>query len=192
MQVSFANYSSYGHARIGALLTKDSIHISSYDAIIATPQVINTQGFLTDTVNWVTIEGAFVASGGERYLTIGYFFDGIQNDTLKFQPSSGFQIYGYGYYYIDDVSLMEVAPVENCVYDLPNIFTPNNDGINDNWELNSSSEGRLTIVNRWGNIIMDQTGHEFKWDGENSSDGIYYYTFRSNLISRTGFIQLIR
>jgi gliding motility-associated-like protein len=192
MRVNLSNLSRYGHSRLGALFTKSPLQTNSIDAIPSNPQVINNNGYLIDTADWVLVSGNFTATGSEKYLCIGYFFDNVQGDSIVFQPPIGFPSEGYSYYYIDNVSLIEVGPVGSCDYDLPNIVTPNNDGINDNWEFSSSSEGHLTIVNRWGNIVLDQTGHKFKWDGENCSDGVYYYTFQSDLISRTGFIQLIR
>ncbi|MDR0802919.1 gliding motility-associated C-terminal domain-containing protein [Fluviicola sp.] len=192
MQVNFANYSRYGISRLGALFTKNPIHTSTENAITFTPQVLNNQGFLTDTAHWVTVSGNFIATGNEQYLCIGYFFDNVQNDTLNFQPPVGFLNEGGGYYYIDNVSLVEVGAVENCDYELPNIVTPNNDGVNDVWEYSSSFEGRLTIMNRWGNIIYEATGTSFHWNGADCTDGVYYYIYYSEGFSKTGFIQLIR
>src|SRR6187551_93806 len=38
------------------------------------PQIKNTSGnYLTDQNNWVEISGTYVATGGEEYITIGYF-----------------------------------------------------------------------------------------------------------------------
>ncbi|HTG56013.1 MAG TPA: gliding motility-associated C-terminal domain-containing protein [Niabella sp.] len=192
MQINFANYSRYGFSRIGALFTKSPIHTLNWDAITNNPQILNNQGFLTDTVNWVTLTGNFTATGNEQYLCIGYFFDNVKNDTTMFQVPPVFVDTGYGYYYIDNVSLVEVGAVENCEYELPNIITPNNDGTNDVWEFNSSSEGHLAIINRWGNTVYEATGYSFQWDGENCTDGVYYYSYTSDVFSRTGFIQLIR
>ena len=192
MQVNFANYSRYAISKLGALFTKNPIHTTTWDPILSKPQVLNNQGFLTDTVNWITISGNFTATGNEKYLTLGYFFDNVQNDTVNFQPPLGFPDEGYGYYYIDNVSLIELGAVENCDYSLPNIVTPNNDGTNDTWEFSSTTEGHLVILNRWGNTVYEKTGYSFQWDGENCTDGIYYYVYTSEVFSKTGFIQLIR
>lgn len=86
-----------------------------------TPQVVNEKGrFLTDTV-WTEIKGEFVASGGEEYLTLGYFKPIVVADFYKFpDPGNGLKakanpnyqptVNGTGtatspraYYYIDDV-----------------------------------------------------------------------------------------
>jgi gliding motility-associated-like protein len=68
-----------------------------------------------------------------------------------------------------------------CSLWLPNIFSPNNDGFNDEYipqitfELHSFS---MTIFNRWGNIIY-QTDEFISWNGKNkygrdASAGVYY------------------
>ncbi len=192
MHISFANYSRYAFSRLGALFTQQSIHTNNLYPIISQPQVVNSQGILSDTVNWITISGNFVATGNEQFITIGYFFDNVQNDTLNFQEPVGFDQEGYGYYYIDKVSLVEVGSVEDCSYIPPNVFTPNGDGNNDTWDFGSSNDGELTIINRWGNVVFESNGYAFSWDGNNCHDGVYYFTFFSDNFTKTGFIQLIR
>lgn len=77
--------------------------------INALPQVVNTTGFLTDTVNWVEIKGCFTAQGGEQYITIGNFNSNANTDTLRI-PSTN-PLTGTGtdvaYYYIDSVTLWQ-------------------------------------------------------------------------------------
>ena len=46
----------------------------NYNVLPLQPQVENPTGnFITDTANWVLISGSFIASGGEKYITIGNF-----------------------------------------------------------------------------------------------------------------------
>jgi gliding motility-associated-like protein len=64
-----------------------------------------------------------------------------------------------------------------------NVFTPNNDGINDLFFIDGISqcgEYELTFFNRWGQEIFITTTNQPKWDGKttNGQDalaGIYYY-----------------
>ena len=89
---------------------------------------------------------------------------------------------------------------------IPNIFTPNNDGENDQLtfiKANDTKEFSITIFTRWGGIIYQSSNANISWDGttiggENASDGIYYFEIKytdicsEEEILETGFIHLIR
>ena len=81
--------------------------------------------------------------------------------------------------------LSEIICVESCsVYELPNTFTPNNDGSNDIFVPRENlfvSEVDFKVFNRWGNLIYETTDPELNWDGtdlngKDASEGTYYYT----------------
>jgi hypothetical protein len=55
---------------------------------------------ISDTLNWITISGTFVADSAYQHLMIGNFFDDV-NTTVVDNGGSGV----YAYYYIDDVCL---------------------------------------------------------------------------------------
>jgi len=79
-----------------------------------------------------------------------------------------------------------IVCIENCPeYEMPNVFTPNNDGVNDLLTpilTRNVKEVDFKVYNRWGTLVFETTDPEIKWDGKdlNSnevvSDGIYYYT----------------
>jgi gliding motility-associated-like protein len=51
---------------------------------------------------------------------------------------------------------------------IPNVFSPNDDGINDTWEipnLDRIPEATITIYNRKGTIIFKSKGYNQPWDG---------------------------
>jgi gliding motility-associated-like protein len=76
---------------------------------------------------------------------------------------------------------------------IPNIFTPNNDGVNDIFFIrNLPSDADLIITNRWGKEVYTSRKYENNWGGGEIADGIYYY--RINLIgeSRTGWVEIMR
>jgi gliding motility-associated-like protein len=61
---------------------------------------------------------------------------------------------------------------EECDFALPNVFTPNFDGINDTWcsPLPAcADEQTLTVFDRWGGALYQVTGTSVCWDG--LSDG---------------------
>ena len=82
------------------------------------------------------------------------------------------------------IASIEVAPVE---LKIPNIFTPNGDGINDYFEIGYKNgrpindlnvyflSHKLVIFNRWGRIVYESTNYQNDWDGGNLPDGTYFY-----------------
>ncbi len=88
-----------------------------------------------------------------------------------------------------------VTVVDDCFpVTIPNTFTPNEDGVNDEWriELKSVSNVSYTIYNRWGNSIKESfltTNSFIMWDGRTTSGeatppGIYFYVLEYT--TRTG------
>jgi gliding motility-associated-like protein len=68
--------------------------------------------------------------------------------------------------------------------DMPNVFTPNFDGMNDNFELFDSifKTYDIYVFNRWGNKVFEETNKTgtFLWDGSNKNkteleNGVYFY-----------------
>ena len=184
----------YTVSKIGALFSENDFNANTYSAIVAQPQVINTSGFLTDTLNWIKIEGEFVADGNEQFLTIGYFVDTtflFTEDTLNTSPDSVL-VAPMSYYYVDGVELIKI---ENKII-IPNIFTPNGDNINDLFYLNFLFI-KVEIFNRWGNKMFESVNNDSYWDGRTNSglkapDGTYYYVISTKEETYKGFIQLLR
>jgi len=60
---------------------------------------------------------------------------------------------------------------------IPNIFTPNNDGINDVFIIKGIEKNvwELKIFNRWGEQIYYAKDYQNNWIAESYSAGVYYY-----------------
>lgn len=93
---------------IGAMIGKSN-HLEKITTkeIKIIPQ-IQSKEFITDKDNWTKISGTFKASGGEKYLTLGYFpyfiiGGGFKTDKFIITPGAGF-----AGYYIDAVKLIQV------------------------------------------------------------------------------------
>ncbi|TAK34483.1 MAG: gliding motility-associated C-terminal domain-containing protein, partial [Saprospiraceae bacterium] len=66
--------------------------------------------------------------------------------------------------FIDEIT---VRPCENCLY-IPNAFSPNADGINDEFQAYPACEiynFRMKIFNRWGGLVFQSDDPETGWDG---------------------------
>ena len=192
--VSFWGYQAAVNS-ISALFTTNKISRTDDCFIKANPQVQYTGGFITDSLNWTKVSGSFIASGGEEYLTMGFFEDTTNRiGVLPLIPDS-LSLGGYAVYYdIDGVSLTETA----CVMLLPNVFTPNEDGINDVLKFKLCTPIiNTTIYNRWGIKVFETDDVNIDWGGRTTSgelcnDGIYFYTITTEEKKEKGFVQLIR
>ena len=79
------------------------------EVVEVSPQVLNpTSNYLVDTIEWMQITGSFTAQGGERYLTIGNFFDDTVTQYLLVHTAAPYNFLTY--YYIDDVSVTARNP----------------------------------------------------------------------------------
>lgn len=104
MQVNLALLSNYATDAIGVHFSDTAIvGIPGNDVLPFVPQLVNTGGFLTDTLNWVSVAGLYEAHGGESYLLIGNFNDDASTATMLVGTPG---TYSRAYYYIDDVSLV--------------------------------------------------------------------------------------
>lgn len=99
---------------------------------------------------------------------------------------------------------------ENCPdYSLPNVFTPNNDGANDQFlpfPYRFVDRIEMQIFNRWGGLVFETTNPDINWDGTNISgqdvaEGAYFYQCKvyelvndpnAEPVILEGYIQLIR
>jgi len=60
---------------------------------------------------------------------------------------------------------------------VPNIFTPNGDGINDTFFITKLPPGTFVkIIDRWGKVAFETRDYKNDWDGGQYPDGVYYYT----------------
>jgi gliding motility-associated-like protein len=92
---------------------------------------------------------------------------------------------------------------------IPNVFTPNNDSINDVWRFNLGKGNTLkdvSVFNRWGNIIYQKTNNlsqtTILWDGKTTSgeetpSGVYFYILQytdanGDEHKKNGYISLMR
>jgi gliding motility-associated-like protein len=85
--------------------------------------------------------------------------------------------------------------------EVPNVFTPNGDGINDTWEikyLDSYPNATIGIYNRYGQQVYKSKSYSKSWDGTYNNKplpvGTYYYIINPGNGRRqlAGFVDLVR
>lgn len=84
---------------------------------------------------------------------------------------------------------------------IPNVFSPNGDGNNDIFRVDSLNqacdETTLYIFNRWGVLVHETKVKPLTWNGTSRIDvplnnGVYYYLIEVNGQKRTGSITLVK
>jgi gliding motility-associated-like protein len=84
-------------------------------------------------------------------------------------------------------------------FEVPNVFTPDGDGYNDNFIVRSNGVTPLeiTIFDRSGSIVYRHTSPVINWDGRTPAGirvrpGVYYYVISSSepLYNRNGFFHV--
>jgi len=84
---------------------------------------------------------------------------------------------------------------------VPNAFSPNGDGINDQWRiqaLETYPEAIVSVYNRHGQLIYTSRGYSKPWDGTFKQQPLptasYYYIIdlKNDFPLFTGWIMIIR
>lgn len=168
---------------------------ASYSYLDVNPQIKNPDGnYIIDTLGWTELNFSYISEGGEQFITIGCF-DNSDNIDVTVKDINDTNMANV-YLMFDDISLeLDTATLS---YMIPNVFTPNNDGVNDVYfpEMDGLKNWEMYIYNRWGTLVTKLDKGNTKWDGINNSEGVYYYYFKTyindELKMEKGFIQLFR
>lgn len=105
-----------------------------------------------------------------------------------------------------DTAVQFVKVMMRSSLSVPNIFTPNGDGINDVYFLSATnlSEITFTIHDRWGHLVYELTSRtgNVLWDGvtqtgTEAAEGVYFYTLKAtgndgDPYDQSGTITLVR
>ncbi len=134
--------------------------------------------------NGLTATSSSLAAQTSNYLSAGEYtvqliaFEGLCSDTTYL-----------------NVLVQNLPEIIN----IPNVFSPEGDGINDEFYLTTKfvTSLHLVITNRWGNIVFDQTSPNPIWNGQEQPDGVYFFMYTATgivgeILTGDGFIHLTR
>jgi gliding motility-associated-like protein len=84
--------------------------------------------------------------------------------------------------------------------EVPNGISPNGDGKNEYFEIpfiGSYTKVEIKIINRWGNLVYENTNYKNDWNGLNQegqtlADDTYFYVLNLDNILKTGYITIKR
>jgi gliding motility-associated-like protein len=83
----------------------------------------------------------------------------------------------------------------------PNAFSPNKDGINDQWEipdLHNFPDCTVDVYNRTGQLVFHSKGYQQNWNGTYKNQalpvGTYYYIIKASPIAmpQSGSVTILR
>jgi len=135
--------------------------------------------------------------------------NGDHADTVYYRHSGLESVVGcYAVEAVDTVGNVSNMSPKVCVnydacpqYELPNVFTPNGDGVNDKFvpmnSLNNNPKATvdhidMVIFNRWGKEVFHTKDPMINWDGRDIKTkaecpaGVYFYTVEVYFISSNG------
>lgn len=108
-------------------------------------------------------------------------------------------------YCIDTMSkIIIVLDFPKPTFKIPNIITPNNDGINDGFHLNlvNATDVQVYIYNRWGQLVGELNDVNDQWYGINNLgqdvvEGVYYFVYeiygKDNSVTKgDGFFHVVK
>ncbi len=104
------------------------------------------------------------------------------------------------------VKIIDNSLVAHSVLKSINVFSPNNDGINDEFGFKDviGSDFKFEVFNRWGQPVFSTTDPNSQWDGTSKigicPEGVYYWIAQykreaicnNSIAMNKGFVKLVR
>jgi gliding motility-associated-like protein len=92
-----------------------------------------------------------------------------------------------------------VMVLPDKVLEIPNVFSPNGDGVNDTWDvpgLRGNPDCQVEIFNRWGQKMYGSHGYEVPWNGIYKGQPLpvatYYYVIKTSTRVYNGWVAIVR
>lgn len=176
-------------------LTVSDANCSHTDTIVVT---VNSLPIVDAGPDLDEVIGSFQNIGGAPtgpinstyYWTPNTYFISL-NDTAASNPEIEMNIILDYIVYVTDTNgcvnsdTVNVRPIPEITF--PNGFTPNGDGLNDDWQIDyidQFPECVVEVYNRWGELLFRNVGYTIRWDGKYEGNdlpvGTYYYIIELN------------
>jgi gliding motility-associated-like protein len=208
----------------GGATNTPTVDMSGNYVVTVTDPITNCTNSSTIAVSQTSISAAFTANptSGIAPLAVNFtnqtqgaisyswiFGDG--NSSTSLNPSNTFTTNGTYTVILtasagscSDTASVIIIVEDGLSLEIPNVFTPNGDGINDLFTIKATGvkEISLSVFNRWGLKLYDFTGPKAAWDGNISngakaSDGTYFFFVKATgyddkVIEKNGTVNLFR
>ena len=124
------------------------------------------------------------------------FFTGSSFEIFEIESDYTYYLYSSTANCNSEMTILNIDLDAHCEeIDLPNIFTPNDDGRNDCFpRLKSNYYFDLQIFNRWGDLIFESKDSRNGWDGKDKrggeiNEGVYYYILNVKYFDNTSEVR---
>ena len=197
-----ADYNSAGNETVFARVSENSnpgcYNIVEVGLILNTPPQFESYSVIQPQVNsnnnTITLE---IENASEYEYSIGDIDGPYQTGTTFNNVDSGFQTI-----YIRDLKGCAIITQEILILGYENFFTPNNDGINDHWQLKGitaemARETQIYIFDRYGKLLRRLSADEEGWDGTHNgrelpADDYWFRVELQNTREFNGHFSLVR
>lgn len=161
--------------------------------------VIGCQGVEITLINNSTFALNYEWNFGDGITSV----DANPNHVFAFGSSNGITLIAYNNQ-CSDTLVTPFSPGQLADYfsNIPNIFTPNNDGINDCFNLGENTKfedcSSWEIYNRWGTKVFTSSTAQTCWNGkkdntgEDQPAGTYFYILKAGNADYKGTVMLNR
>lgn len=187
------NDNNYSYIFVAGILTITKISQTiSFTDVPEKIRVTETYTLAASSTSGLAV--LFESMNSQRAVITGNQFTGITGGPVQIRAyHPGNQNYLAAEIFADVV-------ISSTHKNILHLFTPNNDGINDLWEIpeiDTYGRCKVKIYNRWGKMVYSSTNYHNDWDGtsegKNLPEAAYYFvieTEKSGTI--TGTVNIVR
>ena len=154
------------------LTVTDNLTGCSSSSTVSVTQAIATASITANPTSGIApLDVAFTGTGAGNPIYSWSFGDG--NTSNNQNPNNTFTTGTYTVILTTisgtctATATVEIVVEDGLTLEIPNVFTPNNDGANDVFTIKSTGvkEISLQIFNRWGEKLYEFSGAKASWDG---------------------------
>lgn len=191
-----------GQGNYSLTVTDNNGCTTSGNAVITQPEKLKLELFpnnisCSDQSDGYIMSQVSGGSGGYQYL----WSNGQSGSDIYDLPEGTYHLTVTDIFNCSVEKYAEIFADEVACLNIPNTFTPNGTGINDEWVIRNIDlypDCLMQIFNSWGQIVFESKGYTKNWDGTFNGNplpaGTYYYilSFSNGLETLTGTVTIIK
>ena len=145
--------------------------LGSSKTCAGTPFTLNssaTNGYLNYNYGWFISPSNNPISNSPILSYVSPSSEGTYTITLNVNDSCGYSRFAY--------EIITVLPP--CTVIIPNVITPNGDGVNDFFKIGNIEHHpntTVTIFDRWGKKVFENSNYSNEWAADHLADGTFFY-----------------